>query len=279
MALDITSLKVRALSGIVYVALLVTALLLSTDILFLLLFIFMGASTIIEFNRLTQINRLHPFRTVFDIVATSWGLYATSLYFSGTEGIQVFIPYFLYIVYAFSRTIFADLAQGIKTVGNVLTAQAYVALPLFITTAVSYQMDGSFDGTFALLVFVLIWINDTGAYLVGSTMGKHKLYPQVSPKKSVEGLLGGLVLTIVVSLFIPSLLPSLGKFDMFTASIFAFVVAAMGTMGDFFESALKRKAGVKDSGKIIPGHGGMLDRLDSYLFALPMAAMLYFLLF
>ncbi|MBB6274988.1 phosphatidate cytidylyltransferase [Porphyromonas circumdentaria] len=279
MALDITSLKVRALSGIVYVALLVTALLLSTDILFLLLFIFMGASMIIEFNRLTQINRLHPFRTVFDIVATSWGLYATSLYFSGTEGIQVFIPYFLYIVYAFSRTIFADLAQGIKTVGNVLTAQAYVALPLFITTAVSYQMDGSFDGTFALLVFVLIWINDTGAYLVGSTMGKHKLYPQVSPKKSVEGLLGGLVLTIVVSLFIPSLLPSLGKFDMFTASIFAFVVAAMGTMGDFFESALKRKAGVKDSGKIIPGHGGMLDRLDSYLFALPMAAMLYFLLF
>lgn len=279
MALDINSLKVRAVSGIVYVALLVTALLLSSDVLFLLLFAFMGGSMIIEFNRLTLVNRLHPFRIVLDIVATIWGLYATSRYVCGAESIQIFIPYFLYIAYAFSRTIFADLAQGTRTVGNVLTAQVYIALPLFITTAVSYQPDGSFDGTFALLVFVLIWLNDTGAYLVGSTLGKHKLYPQVSPKKSVEGLIGGFFFTLLFSLFIPSILPSLERFDLFTAPLLGLVVAVMGTLGDFFESALKRKAGVKDSGKIIPGHGGVLDRLDSYLFALPMASMLYFWLY
>lgn len=278
MALDISSLKVRAASGLVYIGLLITALLLASDVLFLLLFAFMGGSMIIEFNRLTQVNRLHPFRTVLDITATLWGLYATSLYTSGEADASVFIPYFLYIVYIFARAVFADWERGTITIGNALIAQVYVALPLFITAAVCYTPEGYFDGTFALLVFLLIWINDTGAYLIGCTFGKHKLYPKVSPKKSVEGLLGGFVLTLALSFCIPLLLPSLEKMTLISAPIFGLIVAAMGTLGDLFESALKRKAGVKDSGTIIPGHGGVLDRLDSYLFALPMAALFYYLL-
>ncbi len=278
MALDISSLKVRAASGLVYIGLLITALLLASDVLFLLLFAFMGGSMIIEFNRLTQVNRLHPFRTVLDITATLWGLYATSLYTSGEADVAVFIPYFLYIVYIFARAVFADWERGTITIGNALIAQVYVALPLFITAAVCYTPEGYFDGTFALLVFLLIWINDTGAYLIGCTIGKHKLYPKVSPKKSVEGLLGGFVLTLALSFCIPLLLPSLEKMTLISAPIFGLIVAAMGTLGDLFESALKRKAGVKDSGTIIPGHGGVLDRLDSYLFALPMAALFYYLL-
>ncbi len=278
MALDISSLKVRAASGLVYIGLLITALLLASDVLFLLLFAFMGGSMIIEFNRLTQVNRLHPFRTVLDITATLWGLYATSLYTSGEADAAVFIPYFLYIVYIFARAVFADWERGTITIGNALIAQVYVALPLFITAAVCYTPEGYFDGTFALLVFLLIWINDTGAYLIGCTFGKHKLYPKVSPKKSVEGLLGGFVLTLALSFCIPLLLPSLEKMTLISAPIFGLIVAAMGTLGDLFESALKRKAGVKDSGTIIPGHGGVLDRLDSYLFALPMAALFYYLL-
>ncbi len=278
MALDISSLKVRAASGLVYIGLLITALLLASDVLFLLLFAFMGGSMIIEFNRLTQVNRLHPFRTVLDITATLWGLYATSLYTSGEADAAVFIPYFLYIVYIFARAVFADWERGTITIGNALIAQVYVALPLFITAAVCYTPEGYFDGTFALLVFLLIWINDTGAYLIGCTFGKHKLYPKVSPKKSVEGLLGGFVLTLALSFCIPLLLPSLEKMTLISAPIFGLIVAAIGTLGDLFESALKRKAGVKDSGTIIPGHGGVLDRLDSYLFALPMAALFYYLL-
>ncbi len=278
MALDISSLKVRAASGLVYIGLLITALLLASDVLFLLLFAFMGGSMIIEFNRLTQVNRLHPFRTVLDITATLWGLYATSLYTSGEADAAVFIPYFLYIVYIFARAVFADWERGTITIGNALIAQVYVALPLFITAAVCYTPECYFDGTFALLVFLLIWINDTGAYLIGCTFGKHKLYPKVSPKKSVEGLLGGFVLTLALSFCIPLLLPSLEKMTLISAPIFGLIVAAMGTLGDLFESALKRKAGVKDSGTIIPGHGGVLDRLDSYLFALPMAALFYYLL-
>ncbi len=278
MALDISSLKVRAASGLVYIGLLITALLLASDVLFLLLFAFMGGSMIIEFNRLTQVNRLHPFRTVLDITATLWGLYATSLYTSGEADAAVFIPYFLYIVYIFARAVFADWERGTITIGNALIAQVYVALPLFITAAVCYTPEGYFDGTFALLVFLLIWINDTGAYLIGCTFGKHKLYPKVSPKKTVEGLLGGFVLTLALSFCIPLLLPSLEKMTLISAPIFGLIVAAMGTLGDLFESALKRKAGVKDSGTIIPGHGGVLDRLDSYLFALPMAALFYYLL-
>ncbi len=114
---------------------------------------------------------------------------------------------------------------------------------------------------------LLLWTNDTGAYLVGRSLGRTKLLPSVSPKKTVEGLLGGIALTVLVSL-------ALAHWHFFLSSaqwsIAAIVVAVSSTLGDLFESALKRARGVKDSGRILPGHGGILDRFDGFLLAAPL---------
>ena len=117
-------------------------------------------------------------------------------------------------------------------------------------------------------IFIMIWVNDSFAYLVGKTLGRHKLYPAVSPKKTIEGSMGGLVFTLTAAFFLGKYAPVINTTQWL---ILAMVVVVTGGLGDLIESKLKRVAGVKDSGAILPGHGGMLDRLDSLVFAAPFA--------
>lgn len=272
MALNIKSLGLRTFSGVVYVALIVAALLSSPLLPKLLLFSFMVGVMVVEFNLLTKVNRLHPFRTTLDLVASIWLLVAIYLYGNGYDPRGgVFLPYFSYLFYIVGRTIFSDQGRAITTIGNVLTAQLYTVWPMAIALFLSF-----IQPIVVLCIFILIWVNDTAAYLVGSTLGRHKLYPSVSPKKSVEGLVGGLVASTVAVLFTPFFFSELSSMPLGILALFGVIVAVMATLGDLFESVLKRQAGVKDSGKIIPGHGGMLDRLDSFLFALPAGAIFYF---
>jgi len=124
-----------------------------------------------------------------------------------------------------------------------------------------------------LFMYLVIWASDTGAYYIGSSLGKHKLYPKISPKKSVEGLIGGMLAAAGVALLSRTwLLPAVSVEE---AVILGSVLAVAGTLGDLVESLFKRSVGVKDSGNLIPGHGGMLDRMDSMLFAAP--ALYYYL--
>ena len=116
-----------------------------------------------------------------------------------------------------------------------------------------------------LTVFVAIWANDTGAYLAGSTFGKHKLFPSVSPKKSWEGFVGGFIASVIAAGLLLGWKPS--------SLVFGAVISIAATWGDLFESMIKRQVGVKDSGNIIPGHGGILDRIDSLLLVLPFVAL------
>ena len=124
------------------------------------------------------------------------------------------------------------------------------------------------DNGLPLFFFVLfnIWATDSGAYFIGRALGKRKLWPEISPKKTVEGAIGGiasaLVLTVIFQLIHP-------LFSFSEALLAAIVIAVFGQMGDLVESALKRHYGVKDSGNILPGHGGILDRFDSLIFVLP----------
>jgi phosphatidate cytidylyltransferase len=117
-------------------------------------------------------------------------------------------------------------------------------------------------------IFILIWVNDSFAYLVGKTLGRHKLYPAISPKKTIEGAVGGLVFSMATAYLLSKFEPIL---DTAQWIILALVIVVTGSLGDLIESKLKREAGVKDSGAILPGHGGMLDRLDSLIYAAPFA--------
>lgn len=118
-----------------------------------------------------------------------------------------------------------------------------------------------------ILTIILVWATDTGAYFVGRLFGKRPLAPQISPKKTLEGSLGGFLFSVVVALIIRGLV---GEGSWVTYIVLAVIIGVSAQIGDLFESALKRGAGVKDSGKLIPGHGGLLDRFDSLIFVLPL---------
>ncbi len=158
--------------------------------------------------------------------------------------------------------------------GKLIFTVIYVALPF--SFALGLPKFSSYTDSFSpevLFLFILIWSSDTFAYLVGKFFGKHKMAPKISPKKTWEGYAGGVVLTLVLSYFIEHYQPELRGNWM----IVGFLVAAFAPLGDLVESQLKRNFGVKDSGNIIPGHGGVLDRLDSFIICVPVVY-LYFIL-
>ena len=158
--------------------------------------------------------------------------------------------------------------------GKLIFTVVYVALPF--SFALGLPKYSSYDNTFTLEVlflFILIWSSDTFAYLTGKFFGKHKMAPKISPKKTWEGYAGGVILTLVLSYFIEKYQHDLRGNWM----VVGFLVASFAPLGDLVESQLKRNFGVKDSGNIIPGHGGVLDRLDSFLICVPVVY-LYFIL-
>ena len=135
----------------------------------------------------------------------------------------------------------------------------YVIIPLSLIHQIDTEL--------ILFMFILTWTFDTFAYLIGKSLGKHKIIPSISPKKSWEGFAGGLVFTLLISFLIKDLF----QFDYpnFNPYIFATFLPFTASLGDFLESHFKRQAGVKDSGKFIPGHGGMLDRMDAFMITIP----------
>lgn len=157
-----------------------------------------------------------------------------------------------------------DVASAGREVALVCTAFLYVPFLLAHLVMIRLLPQGT---SWLFLIMLIVMTNDTAAYYIGSAFGKHRLYPAVSPNKSIEGALGGLLGSLCGTLIAKfTFFPQLGIAD---ALITALLVGIAGQVGDLFESLLKRSFGVKDSGSIIPGHGGVLDRLDSILFAAP----------
>ena len=268
-----TNFTTRLISGTIYVALIVLVLVLSMVWGLWVLLSFFAVAGIIEFNRLTGVNRPYIFRIVLDCAAAVWLLYATAQYgMAISHGIGIFLPYLLYLLYVVCRSTFLPHQAMLPSLGNSVIGQLYIAVPLALTIRLTLVVDPftsmtQYNGLLLLAIFIFIWVNDTGAYLVGSRWGKRRLAPNISPKKSVEGSIGGLLLVLLSAVVLRLLLfPELSWLSIL---LIAAVVAIFGTIGDLFESSLKRQAGVKDSGKLIPGHGGILDRIDSLLLAVP----------
>jgi phosphatidate cytidylyltransferase len=147
----------------------------------------------------------------------------------------------------------------------------YVVLPLSLINVLAFTPFECFHSeapyyAITLAIYIFIWINDTGAYLSGITLGKHKMFPRISPKKSWEGAIGGALATIASAFIVAHFYTFMELWQWIGMAI---VVILAGTFGDLTESMMKRQLDIKDSGHILPGHGGFLDRLDSMLFAIP----------
>ena len=169
-----------------------------------------------------------------------------------------------------------DFEKSLSQASKLLASIVYLILPLICFLLFAYGNGGNYQWPLALSIFIFLWVSDTFAYLIGKAIGKTKLIPRVSPKKTVEGLVGGFVFAILAAwIFHHFLAPD-------DSLVFWFVTAAVvsiaGVFGDLLESVFKRESGLKDSGSILPGHGGILDRFDSLLLAAP-AALIVHLLF
>jgi phosphatidate cytidylyltransferase len=186
-------------------------------------------------------------------------------------------PFFVLILLLLSLLFMAtsqDLSLSISKMGIMFFGLFYIAFLLSHVSLIRKMVDGR---QWVLFLVATIWAGDVAALLSGSLFGKHKLYPKISPNKTYEGLLGAIVGSIVIALvFAGLLIPRLGKG---LCILLAIGLGIFGQLGDFTESMLKRSANVKDSGSLIPGHGGMLDRLDSFLFSAPFLhySLLFFL--
>jgi phosphatidate cytidylyltransferase len=158
----------------------------------------------------------------------------------------------------------------------------YITLPFIFITKISFGIK-DYNPKIIIGLFILIWTNDTFAYLVGKSIGKHKLFERISPKKTIEGFLGGAVFAVFAGFLISKLYikpnPEFSSMSILIWTIIALIASIFGTIGDLVESKFKRVAGVKDSGAIMPGHGGVLDRLDSVIFVASIIYLFYQILY
>ena len=193
----------------------------------------------------------------------------------------VFVPYLLTIVYLFISELYTGNKDAINDWAYTMLSQMYIALPFSMINILAFEysaFDGQihYDMLLPLSIFIFLWTNDTGAYCSGSLFGKHKLFPRISPAKSWEGIIGGGIFVLIAAAVIGYLANDGEAHRLSIAGWMGLglVVVFFGTWGDLVESLFKRTLGVKDSGTLLPGHGGMLDRFDSSLMAIP-AAVIY----
>lgn len=271
---------VRTITAIIFVAVIVASFLRAETMV--LLFALVTGLTIWEFTGLVNDR---PQVTVNRMITTVAGVYlffAMAGFCSEIIPSAVFIPYLITLVYLMVAELYLKHEDPINDWAYTMMTQLYIALPFSLLNALAFHLtpEGEvvYDPVLPLCMFVFLWINDAGAYICGSLLGKHKLFPRISPGKSWEGSIGGGILVMLIAASIPYLLE---KFSLLTVNYsplqwagLGLVIVVFGTWGDLIESLFKRTLGIKDSGNVLPGHGGMLDRFDSSLLAIP-AAVVY----
>lgn len=262
----------RSITGLFIVAITLGAIIFSpwTFLCWLCIIVFAGTREFFQLEKIaSSATDAFIFPALLSIILAATGYYLINE--SSPLGIILCLPVSiaaLFFIRLFSKKEIVDL---VKTNNTVYSATAYIGLPalsgcLFVS--------GQYDYKLILVPVFLIWANDVGAYMIGSQWGKHKIAPGISPGKSIEGTIGGGLIAVLTGVLLLKIWPGIpvGYILLLSVTTPFFALA-----GDLWESALKRNAGVKDSGKLLPGHGGILDRYDSLLFVMPIAALAYYI--
>lgn len=271
------NLIVRSLTGIFFLAVMVGGITYS-PLTMALLFTLIVALGVHEF---CDIVSERPDVEVNSMICSVSGAYLFLAFFGYCSGwtptAAVFIPYLISVIYLLVSELYLQRECPLNNWAYTMMSQMYVALPLSMVPVLGFMADPAnpqqlhYQWTFPLAVFIFLWTSDTGAYCFGSLLGRHRLFERISPKKSWEGSVGGALVSLLAAVAVWHLA---GGLTLPQWLGFALVVVIFGTWGDLVESLLKRQLGIKDSGNILPGHGGLLDRFDSSLLALP-AAVVY----
>lgn len=270
---------VRTVTGVIFVAAVVASFLRPEAMV--LLFSIVTGLTVWEFTGLVNERPGVTVNRFICTVAAVYFFYAMTYFcsdvYGGVAKSVVFIPYLVTVIYLMVSELYLKHADPIQNWAYTMLSQMYIALPFSLLNVLAFtatlQGAVSFNTLLPLSVFVFLWVNDSGAYCVGSLLGRHKLFPRISPGKSWEGSIGGAVFVLIAAWAISRFLDSTMLTTLEWLGL-GLVVVVFGTWGDLIESLFKRTLGIKDSGNILPGHGGMLDRFDSSLMAIP-AAVVY----
>lgn len=283
----------RAISGAIYIVLLLASILYSTESFFILFGIFLIIA-IYEFCNLIQINKIFPilFGTALYTIVTLISHYnkittdtINQIFKTDVEiliNIQQLDVVLLVIALVVSIKcmlfLFYDTIQKISTSSKYLYLLGYIILPFVFITKISFGIN-DYNPKIIIGLLILIWTNDTFAYIIGKSIGRTKLFEKISPKKTIEGFLGGIIFAVLagylISKYYIKASPIFSDRSVLIWTSIAVIVGIAGTIGDLIESKFKRIAGVKDSGSIMPGHGGILDRLDSVIFVAPIIFLFY----
>lgn len=269
----------RAVTGVLFVVVLVGCILYS-PLSFGILFTVISALSVYEFAHLmNQSGEVNLNKTITSLGGTYLFLAIMAFCMSITDA-RVFLPYLALLLYLMITELYLKKKNPIGDWAFSMLSQLYVALPFALLNVLAFQNTPeinsvTYNPILPLSIFVFIWLSDTGAYCVGSLIGKHRLFERISPKKSWEGSLGGGVFSIASSFVFAYFFPFMSIWQWAGLAI---VVVIFGTWGDLTESLMKRQLGIKDSGNILPGHGGMLDRFDSAMMAIPAAVVYLYIL-
>jgi phosphatidate cytidylyltransferase len=265
----VNNLTTRSITGAVFVIVIVGSIVLDAKI-FAVLFLLVSALTQLEFYKILEKRGRKPQTLLGTCVGSLLyiSLAANALGMLGTIGNMLLFFNFLFISYIFIAELFTRSADPFGNIGASLTGVIYIALPFgllnYLYIPVIYPND--FNYSILLGYFLILWLYDTGAYLVGSAIGKHLLFARISPGKTWEGSAGGALFALLTAGLLSNYFTCLLLWQWL---LLALIIVVFGTLGDLTESMLKRSLGIKDSGNILPGHGGMLDRFDAVLLSAP----------
>lgn len=268
---------VRTMSAIVYAGLVISSIFVQPvcfgghPLLFGVLFMVLSVLAVREFHSLVGSSvKLQAYAMMGSAL-----LFATLyfLFFGDIVWRRLLVGYIAIMAFALIVQLFDEKQNAIHTWGNLCAGQIMVALPFAMMTGVMMH-----SKWLMFAIFILLWVNDSAAYIVGSLMakrkgGNHKMFPRVSPAKSWEGLIGGFIVDLIAG-YVFYRIGWTADMGLVNSLLLALAAGVFGTLGDLMESLLKRTIGVKDSGKFMPGHGGVLDRFDSLMLAVPI---IYFL--
>ncbi len=267
--LNIKNLGTRIATGIVFIAVLMGGILYS-QYSYLVVFSLITVLALYEFYGLISKTKSAEVNKVLNTIGGLLLFVGAFFFFSSPEKQFItLVPYGIYTLSLFISELFRKGVNPIQSLAYAVLGQVYLTIPLSLLSYLAFGYDregGAYHYAFLLALFIFIWVNDSFAYLTGSLFGKHRMCERISPKKSWEGFIGGATFTLVASVIFANYFTQLPLWGWMG---YAIVMIAFGTLGDLVESLLKRTLNVKDSGNLLPGHGGILDRIDSIIFSIP----------
>ncbi|CAM1335130.1 phosphatidate cytidylyltransferase [Tenacibaculum aestuariivivum] len=252
------NLTTRSISGLVYAIIFISAILFSAESYIALISIF-STICIFEFSKILQSKNSIPY------ILLALSIYVSIIKISLTINNLLIAICFIGLLSLLYYLISSKVIKTATSIQKIFLHIIYLILPFYFLIKLPF-INNNYHPNIIIYIIVIIWTNDSFAFITGKKFGKHKLFESVSPKKTIEGFIGGLLFAILAGFFIGIYST---YFSIVNWMIIAIIVGIFGSLGDLVESKFKRQANVKDSGKIMPGHGGLLDRLDSLFFLAP----------